>query len=228
MAAAGASGSRFLPTDHTDKHVKFSKTSGGEMVHAPANEYLGNALLERLGIRRPPRYAVEVPESLRRREPAFSDLRSPIGFGIDRMPWSDLSGAAIASAAESAPDDELLAQMFVLTWLQVADHEVHNFMQEGTRVIAIDFATGPADSVWDGTVSLGSERRDHGGLTNRIDRIPESFRDELRRQIRSITVDELDALLQAMPSDWAAVEERTRIRDELLRTREDVIADVLG
>jgi hypothetical protein len=225
--ASGASESRFIPTDHTAKHVKFSRMSGGESAHAPANEHLANALLERLGMPRPARYAVEVPEALRRRESALSNLRSPIGLGTDRMPWSDVGGAAIAAAADSAPDEEVLLQFFVLTWLQVHDHEQHNFMQDGSRVIAIDFATGPADAVWDGSASLGSERRDHGALRALVDRIPVATKQVIRQRVRALTAADLDGILDAMPSDWATDEAKQRVRDELLRTREEVIDDVL-
>lgn len=162
------------------------------------------------------------------REPSLAQVTYPTGFGLDRMPWSDLGGPLIAQAAESASDGELLAQLVVLTWLQVQDHEDHNFMQDGNRVLAVDFASGPRDAVWEGVASLTEERPDHGRLRDRVARSTPEAKAETRRRLKAIDAEALDADLAEMPESWATPAERVRVRDELLRVKDGIIRDLLG
>jgi hypothetical protein len=177
---------------------------------------------------RPALWAVEMPQDLVSHSAELGDLLSRVGLGTDRMPWPDLNGPAIAAAAERSPDAELLAQHVVLTWLQVQDHEDHNFMQDGEHVVAIDFATGPPDAVWEGLSALGEERRDHGRLGDRLQRVPAGVRESTRVAVDALGASVLDDILGDMPGEWALPEERHRIRDELLRTKEALVRDLLS
>jgi hypothetical protein len=216
---------RFMPTVDTEKHVKFS--GGGESIHAPANEFLGNRLSDRLGATRPQLWAVELAPELVSREPELAAVTALVGLGVDRMPWTDLSGPAIAQSADDAPDVELLAQHVAMTWLQVQDHADHNFMQDGNRVIVVDFASGPSDAVWEGTAPLGEERPDHGGLGSRLARASDEAKADVRARFEAIGASELDGDLAEMPEEWATMDQRVRLRDELIRVKPGIIRDLL-
>ena len=216
-----------MVTDNGDMHCKFSFTNGGEGPYTPANEAIAHSILELLGMQRPPRWLVEVPDWMSAATPELSSLRSNLGLGTDWVDnWGvELQVAQIQAEAPNAPGAELLAQQLALTWLQVNDHS-HNFVKDGPRLIAVDFATGPSAAVWEGQAPLGTGVTDHAGLASVLAGLPPDTRAEVRDRFDAITRGDLIGILDEIPDGWADPEQRLRIVEALWANRGAVRAVV--
>jgi hypothetical protein len=131
----------------------------------------------------------------------------------------------IATEAEHAPMDELLAQHLVKAWLQVYQQD---FVKLGDRVIAIDFASGLHPFVWWGREPLGTKIRGHHGEASVLSRIDQGTRDGVRARFDAIDGRALQGIFEEFPDDWATREEYARIKSELLRTKPIIAASVLA
>jgi hypothetical protein len=174
-------------------HVKFASQQR-EGPYAPANEALAVAILEILGVTRAKRWLVDIPEALVAASSELVDITSRIGLGTEWVDEysPDISGAQIAVAGKNAPKDELLAQHVVINWLQVGDHS-HNFVTEGDRLLAVDFASGPNVQVWNGDAPHGEVVSDEAGLAPLLAGLDQ----ETCRSVASLHCTERDARLEA-------------------------------
>jgi hypothetical protein len=208
-----------MPTHDGDKHVKFSWTSGREGPYTPANEAIGPAVIQIFGIARPACWLVDVPLVLAATSPEMTDLRSHTGLGTDWLAGGviELSGPQIAAEAANAPRDELLVQQLVMNWVQVGDHS-HNFVQDGIRVIAVDFATGPPTAVWDGA-ALSETITDHGDLAAILASAPADVRDDVTARFDQIGEADLKRIFDPLPGEWVTVAQSDHVIAELLRTK---------
>jgi hypothetical protein len=224
--ATGSSGSkcRIMPTPEGAFYVKFVR-SDSDAWHGPLNELLANRLLEAIGCERPTLGLVRLHAAIRDSEPSLAAVEHGTGLGIASLPLAiDLYGPAILAAAQTAPDVELLAQHAVLTWVQNIDHRGKNFVSVGDRVVAIDFAGSPFDTVWAGR-PLTEDRIDHGSLGTRLAAIPGAIRDAVLDRLRSVSDETLGAILEQAPSGWSTPAEREHIVAEAMRTKEGVVAN---
>jgi hypothetical protein len=162
---------------------------------------------------------------LRLSDSELAAIGSEFGMGIERIPGAtDLGDApAIADAAERAPSAEIFAQFLVLTWLQNGDHDSHNYLQVGERVVAIDFAGSPADQVWSGG-QLSENRADHG-LRRSIDLMAHDERSGVISHMTALDRDAIREMLEDAPDGWASSEARDHMAVELERVRTALVAD---
>jgi hypothetical protein len=208
-------------------HVKFSFSQGGEARHAPANEMLGNRLLQLLAVDRPVLSIVEVPASLATAM-NLPPLATHLAFGMERLGNAlDLGGPMILDVARVSNHRAVLLQFAVLTWLQNTDHEHHNWMQRDGELFVIDFASSPSDAVWSGN-RLGADRRDHGGLQAFLAGLSESERDQAKQRFLTLQESDLRFVIGELPDAWADTRERDHVVNELMRTQTEVADACFG
>jgi hypothetical protein len=200
-------------------HVKFASQQR-EGPYAPANEALAVAILEILGVTRAKRWLVDIPEALVAASSELVDITSRIGLGTEWVDEysPDISGAQIAVAGKNAPKDELLAQHVVINWLQVGDHS-HNFVTEGDRLLAVDFASGPNVQVWNGDAPHGEVVSDEAGLAPLLAGLDQETCRSVASLFDRLSLEDLCDVLGAFPSDWASRTRRLRVAKELMRTK---------
>jgi hypothetical protein len=168
---------------------------------------------------------VRVTGALRGSDAELAGVQSEFGIGIERIAGATDLGdaAAIADAATRAPANEVFAEFLVLTWLQNTDHENHNYLQVGDRVVAIDFAATPSDDVWNGG-QLGEARAGHA-LRGRVDQLAHHERSGVIDAITALDRNEIREMLEDVPDAWATNDARDHIASELDRVRRALVAD---
>jgi hypothetical protein len=169
---------------------------------------------------------VNLPPEVRATDGGFNDITSDRGVGLERMRADDIPGS-VADAARDTPDEELLAQVVSMRWLQNTDHGGNNnWMLRDGNVVAVDFAATPAEEVWTGAAHIPAGIVDHGGLRARIDAMSPEVRAAMAARIAGVGEAELDAILDQIPGEWATLDERRIMRTELLRRKEEVLDDL--
>jgi len=213
-----------MQTPHGDFLAKFPRWDG-ESRRGPANELIAGRLLERLGVERGRMALIELPDEIKAADPDFAPVIGNLGLGVARIEAMDVAGA-VSDAARNTSDHDVLAQVAVLRWLQNSDHSSGNWMLRGDQLVAVDFAATPTDDVWRGVNRINSGLADHGGLNGRVDSMDPAVRAGVCGEIRAITEEVLKTILDEIPSEWATVEEKAVMLAELLRRKEELLAEL--
>jgi hypothetical protein len=100
----------------------------------------------------------------------------------------------------------------------VGDHS-HNFVTQGDRLLAVDFATGPGVPVWNGDTRLGETVSDEAGLAQLFAQLDPETCQAVARLFDSVSLEGLCAVLAELPSDWASRTRRLRVAKELMKTK---------
>jgi hypothetical protein len=99
-------------------------------------------------------------------------------------------------------------------------------MLNGDQLVAVDFAATPTDDIWRGDNHISSGATDYGGLNGRVDAMDAGVREEVRGELRAITGEILKTILDEIPGEWATGDEKAVILAELLRRKEELLAEL--
>lgn len=224
----GASASRLVPViGGGEYHIKLARMGSDEVRRGPANELLGNRLLESLGLARSGLAIVRIPDTIRARSAEMANVICEEAFGaraLDPQP-ADLPKATIQVLGPATSADVLLAQDIVLRWLGNNDHEEHNFIEVAGMAIVMDFAATPLEAVWTSGADIGQPLgTNYGGLEGLIKAIQPSLKEPVLSCLEAVSADDLGRILAEVPECWASAAEKRNVVAALMRRKGDLSA----
>lgn len=195
---------RSMPTWDGDKIVKLAADGHDEGPFSAANELLGAGIAERLGLREPRRWVVEVPKRIATVAGWLPRLRHRLGAGMDVDEAFKLeldNGPVLAGTRPRASGESVLAALVLLDWLRLGDHDEHNFVFKDGQIIPVDYASAPPEQVWRHGSATPRLMNDPGGLRAELGRVTKAELEAVRTRFDRVGDKALERIVRGLPEE---------------------------